>query len=151
MYSFSNSWRRLSGLPQEGGNVVVDRTFASALEVDEPRFAVLYHNVTALEVAVHEGGGAATEQHVCHLLEVVFQPVFLEVHSRSLEEAVFKVVQVPQNAAAIELCLRVAVGEVHAVGSGKLYGGQQTDGLAQQLFLFLTEYAGLAAFFDGIE
>ena len=119
------------GLPQEGGNVVVDRTFASALEVDEPRLAVLYHNVTALEVAVHEGGGAATEQHVCHLLEVVLQPVFLKVHPRSLEEAVFKVVQVPQNAAAVELCLRVAVGEVHAVGSGKLHGGQQTDGLAQ--------------------
>ena len=74
-----------------------------------------------------------------------------EVHSRSLEEAVFKVVQVPQNAAAVELCLRVAVGEVHAVGSGKLHGGQQTDGLAQQLFLILTEYAGLAAFLDGIE
>ena len=139
------------GLPQERSHVIVDRAFASALEVDKPGFAVLNHYVAALEVAIHESGGTAAKEYVRHLLEIIFQTVFLEIHAGCLEETVFKVVQVPQDAAAVELRLRIAIGEVHAVGSGKLYGGQQADGFTQQLLLLFSEYARLAPFLDGIE
>ena len=88
-----------------------------------------------MEVAIHESCGTAAEKHVCHFLEIIFQAV----------------VQVPQNATAVELSLRVTVGEVHAVGSGKLHGGQQAHGLTKQLLLLFIEYACLASFFDGVE
>ena len=81
----------------------------------------------------------------------LLQTVFLKVHAGCFEETVLEVVQVPQDAAAVELRLRIAVGEVHAVGSGKLYGRQQADSLAQQLLFFFSEYAGFASFFNGIE
>ena len=119
------------GLPQERSHVVVDGTFAPALKVDEPRFTVLDHDVAALEVAVHERGRTAAQQYVGHLLEVVLEAVLLEVESGGFEEAILEVVQVPQDAAAVELGLRIAVGEVHAFGSGKLDGGQQAERLAQ--------------------
>ena len=138
-------------LPQEGCYVVVDGAFASALEVDKPRFAVLNQDVAALEVAIHKGGGAAAEQYVGHLLKIIFEAVFLEVEAGGFQEAIFEVIQIPQDAAAVELGLRIAVGEIHPLGSGKLDGGQQAECLAQQLFLVFIEDAGLASFLNGVE
>ena len=139
------------GLPQEGSDVVVERSFPSALEVNEPRFAILYHDVAALEVAVHEGVGRTVKQHVAHLLEVVLQPVFLKFQTGCFQEAVFEVVQVPKHGALVELGLRIAMREVESFRSGKLYGREQTDGLAEQFFFFFREGVGDASLLDGVE
>ena len=139
------------GLPEEGGDVVVDGALAPALEVDEPGFAVAYHHVAALEVAIHEGGRAAAQEDVGHLAEVVLQAVFLEVQPGGLEEAVFEVVQVPEDGAGVELRTGVAVGEVHPLGPGELEGGQQADGLAQEYFLFFAKDACQPCLLDGAE
>ena len=44
-----------TGLPEEGGDVVLGRAASSALEIDEPGLTVTDHDVAALEVAVKEG------------------------------------------------------------------------------------------------
>ena len=83
------------GLPQERSHIVIERAFSSALEIDEIRFSVFYHYVAALEVAVQEGGRGTAHQDFGHVLEFIFQFVFLEFQSRSFQKAVFEVVQVP--------------------------------------------------------
>ena len=116
-----------------------------------------------LEVLVYRDGNIYKQRYergkVCYPLKVVGNcspdkhgtTVTFLPDKEIFEETVFEVVQVPQDAAAVELRLRIAVGEVHAVGSGKLYGRQQADSLAQQLLFFFSEYAGFASFFNGIE
>ena len=59
----------------------------------------------------------------------------MEVEFRSLQEAVLEVVEVEEHAVDIELCLRIAVGEVESTGTAYLDIGQFTDGTAQQFLL----------------
>ena len=139
------------GLPEEGGHIVKERAFASALEIDEPRFTVLDHDIPALEVSVHEGSRRTAEQYIAHLHEVVFQLVFLEIQSRSFQETIFEVVQIPEDGTLVEFSLWIATVEVKSVSTGKLDARKQTDGLAEQFLFLFGEGVGDAAFLDGME
>ena len=119
------------GLPEERSHIVEERTFSSTLEIDEPRFSVLDHDIPALEVAVHEGSRRATEQYIAHLHEIVFQFVFLKFQTGGFQEAVFKVVQIPKDGTLVELGLWIATVEIESVGTGKLDARKQTNGLAE--------------------
>ncbi len=123
------------GLPQERGHVVVERPAASALKIYEPRLAVLYHDVAALEVAVHERAALRAKEHIGEILEVVLKTVFLKFKARGLQETVFEVIEVPQNRARVEMRRGIALREIHPDGSAELHVGQETHRLGQQLLL----------------
>ena len=41
-------------LPQERCYIVVERALSTALKIDKPRFAVLYHHIARLKIAIHK-------------------------------------------------------------------------------------------------
>ena len=119
-------------LPQKGSYIVQNRALSSALKIDEERISVLVeHHVASLKVAVEERVAVLADEICCHLAEVVLQLQFVEVDARSLQKAVFKIVQVEHNACAVELWLRIALAEVQPFCALKLHVGQQTDGASE--------------------
>ena len=129
-------------LPEEGGQVVVIRTFPSTLIIDEIRIPFsVEHHVTGLEVTIEEalhllcGIVGVGRQVLCQQPEVGLQFQLMEVKLCGFQETVFEIVQVKQHAIHIKLCLRITVGEVEPTGTTDLDVRQLADGLAQQLLL----------------
>ena len=62
------------GLPEERSHVVIQRSFPSSLEINQVRLSVLHHDITALEVAIHEYrlGFHALYQCLAKGFEIVF-------------------------------------------------------------------------------
>ena len=85
------------------------------------------------------------------MFKVVFQQIFLKLQSGGLEETILEIIQVPQNAAAVEFRQWVAIAEIHVLASLELYRWKETDGLFQHHFFFGTEAAAFAAFLDKLE
>ena len=91
------------------------------------------------------------QQHLSHTLEIIFQSILLKRQARSLQETIFKVVQVPQDTAFVKLGLRVAHTEVQSFGTPELHLGQQTYGFFQQRLLLVAELMRQSSFFYGLE
>ena len=109
------------GLPDERGQVIMYRSHAAALKVDEPQFAVLrHHDVAALEIPVHEMPAVARQQPVAQTVEILFQVGLAELHTGRLQEAVFEIIEVEHYRGAVEILYRKAFGEVHPRSSGVL-------------------------------
>ena len=97
-------------LPEERGEVVVERTASAALEVDEIRFAVgVEHHVARLEVAVEERVDVLGGEVLGEETKVSLELQFVEVETRRLQEAILEVVEVEEHAVLVELGLRIAV------------------------------------------
>ncbi len=139
------------GLPQEGGHVVEIRSFASALEVDEVRLTVDQHHVARLEVAVHERAAHGAHQHLSHRLEIVLETVFLEFQPGSLEKTIFEIVQIPEDAAVVELRQGIALAEIESYGAAELDVRKHANGTRQQLLLLGGERASLATLLYHVE
>ena len=62
------------GLPEERSHVVIQRSFPPSLEINQVRLSVLHHDITALEVTIHEYrlGFHALYQCLAKSLEIVF-------------------------------------------------------------------------------
>ena len=138
-------------LPQERGNVVIDRSASAALEVNKVwqqfTLALDYHDVPALEVAVHKGVLLfLLKQDISEAFELVLEFVFLEVKSCCLEEAIFEVVEIPTDTSEVEFRLRVANIEVEVFRGFDLELCQGTHCLAEHCFLALAEHAGFSSF-----
>ena len=107
------------GLPEEGGEIIIIRAFATTLVIDEPRIAIMVkHHVPGLEVTVEEtlhlGHGIIEigRQILGKKTEVSLQLQLMEVEFGSFQETILEIVEVEENAIDIKLCLRIAVGEV---------------------------------------
>ena len=147
------------GLPEEGSQVIIIRSFPATLIIDEERIPrPVEHHVACLEVTVEEtlhilrriiGIG---RQILGKETEVCLELQLMEVELRRFQETVFEVVQVKQHAIHIKLRLRITVGEVESTGTTDLDVRQLTDGLAQQVLLLQRISAtGLTATAHGIE
>ena len=125
-----------TGLPEERGHIIIERSLASSLEVDEIWIAVLVdHDITCLEVTIekrlHRLGSKVLGEHT----EVGLQLQLMKVELRGLEEAVLEIVQVEEYAFLIEHRLRIAVGPVQAPCPAYLHVGKFTDSLLKQFLL----------------
>ena len=62
------------GLPEERSHVVIQWSFPSSLEINQVRLSVLHHDITALEVTIHEYrlGFHALYQCLAKGFEIVF-------------------------------------------------------------------------------
>ena len=85
------------GLPEETGYVILYRSPASALEVYEEGVALcIQHHVAGLEVAVHECFARYADYVARHQLERGFKLQFVEIKSRSLQEAILEIIEVEE-------------------------------------------------------
>ena len=148
-----------AGLPEERGEIVVIRTLAPTLIVDEPRITIVVeHHVASLEITVEEtlhlGHGIVK---VCRQIlgeeaEVGFQFQLMEVEFGGLQETVLEIVQVEEHTIDIKLRLGIAVGVVKVASASNLHIWQLTDGATQQFLFFQgISTACLATTTDGIE
>ena len=115
------------GAVEQGGNVVLRGTATSALEVDVIQF-VSHHDISSLEVAIHEIIGIGSEEVVGKGVEVVLKELLIKGYVEELEEVVLEVVEVPKDRLAIEIGTRVSKGEVE-VGAPLLNGSEVGEGL----------------------
>ena len=137
------------GLPEETGEVILDRTTTSSLEINEMRMATgIEHHIARLEVTVEKRplrGNVGLHQVVGKTLEILLQPYLVEIHSAGLQEAVFEVVEVKMNVHLVHSGLRVAVGEIQPLGTPYLEGGQLGNRAAEQLSLFFAVVSARSA------
>ena len=140
-------------LPEERGDIVVERPLPSALEVDERRVALaVEHHIPCLEVAVHETVGVLCHQVFGKQAEVGLQFQFVEIEVCGFEETVFEIVEVEQHVLLIELRLGVTVLPFEPPCATYLEVGQLPDGLHQQLlFGEVVASTGITSSFQGIE
>ena len=139
------------GIPEEGGEIVLHRPPATALEVDEAGLPVPDHHVARLEVAVHEDLSFKGERVRAHAVEVVLQPDLVELEARELQEIVFEIVEVEVHHPGVELPVGEADAPVHAFAHLELHGGQQGHRVVQPVPLFLREGAVREGGFQELE
>ena len=107
--------------------------------------------IAALKITVHEYLWFYLKKGICHTFEIIFQQIFLKLQSGSFKKTIFEIIQVPQNAAAVECCQRVAITEIHFLASLKLYLRKQADSLFQYIRFFITEVTAFSSLFDKLE
>ena len=85
-------------LPKERCHIIIDRTSATTLEVNEIWFSILQHDVARLEVTIEEGVLLVIKQIISQALEVLLELVLVELDTLELEEAVLEIVEVEHDA-----------------------------------------------------
>ena len=104
-----------AGLPEEGSHIVVDRSPAAALEVDEPGFPVYQHHVPGIEIPVQEGVGGLRQKVRLEAVEIVLEPDLVELQPGEFQVVVLEVVQVEVHHPPVERGLRIADGKVQSL------------------------------------
>lgn len=90
------------GLPKEAGKVILYRSSPTSLKIDEMGISFsIEHYIACLEIAVHEGIGRDIGNVARHELERGFELQFMEIHTGSLQKAVFEVIQVEEHIGGI--------------------------------------------------
>ena len=141
-------------LPQERCHVIVIRSAATTLEINEIRFSLgIEHDIARLEVTIEEPLFVVGRREVLgQQVEIGLEFQFVEIEFGSLQEAILEVVEVEQHAVGIEGRLGITVGEVEAVSTIDLDVRQLTDGATKQLLLFQGITAAcLASATNGVE
>ena len=133
------------GLPDEGGDIIIDRSAAATLEVDEIRGAFLHHDVSCLEVSVHEGVPHVFNQVFLELFEVILKFSLVEVKSRGLEKTVLEIVQIEHYHPGVESRLRIADVEIKPLGPDVLDLRKHLHDLEEQALLVVAVFPALAA------
>ena len=138
------------GLPDEGGEVVVDWATAAALVVDEAGLSILEHNIPGLEIAVEEGLRGHGEEVGLEPFEIGLQLQFVEFRPDELEEVVFEVIEVEIDHLRVERLLRITHRPVEPVGTFELQAGQLTDRGKEEVPLLRIIFSALPAACEGV-
>ena len=120
------------GLPDKGSDIVVDRTLASSLEIDEIRLAVLDHDVPCLEISVHEGLPHVLHDVILHPVEIILKPYLIEFQACSLQETILEIIQVKHHQPLIEGRLGIADAPVEVFGPLELNMREHLHRAAEQ-------------------
>ena len=125
-------------LPEERGQVVIERSLPATLKVYEIRIpSGVEHDVTRLEVPVHEAFHGLGSQVLGQETKVGFQLQLMEIQLRRLQETVLEIVEVEEHAVRVKLRLRIAVTPIQPAGASYLQVGQFTDNPRQECLLSL--------------
>ena len=108
---FGAGWLRdvALGAVEERGGIVLGRASPPALIVNVVECPVVDHDVAGLEVTVYKEGCVGLEEEVDEVVEIVFEPFFVEGDVCEFEEIVFEVVEFPKHCPAVEF----GAGECH--------------------------------------
>ena len=90
------------GLPKEAGKVILYRSSPTTLKIDEMGISFsIEHHIASLEIAIHERVGRNIGYIARHELERRFELQFMEIHTGSLQKAIFEVIQVEEHIGGI--------------------------------------------------
>ena len=139
-------------LPQERGEIVIEWSFPSALEINETRIALrVYHHIASLEIAIQKAVGLFCRKVLGKESEVCLQLEFVEVEFRWFQKTILEIVKVEQYTVYVEFRLRIAVRPVKSICALHLYCRQLTNCLHEQLlFHLVVSAASLSSAADGI-
>src|SRR6266481_8327493 len=88
------------GVIQKRSNIVLQRTFAAALIVEEKGLVFVQnfaqHDVAGLEVAIEKIVAAGAQQEFRQAAEIVFQRLLVEWNAGEPEEVILEIIQVPR-------------------------------------------------------
>ena len=140
-----------ASLPEERSHIVIHRSFSAALKIDEIRLTIFHHHVSRLKIPIHERAHPALKQDICQTLKIRLKTVLLKIEPRSLQKAIFEIIEVPIDAAKVELRLRVTYIEVKILSPHYLQPCNGSHSLTQHLFLRFAKHARLPAVGNKIE
>ena len=139
-----------AGLPEEGGHIVINRTAAATLEVNEPGFSVHQHHIPRIEVPIEESVGRLGQEVRPEAVEIVLQAHFVEFQPAEFQKVVLEIVQVEIHHPCIEGRLRIAYREVQSAGAFNLDLRESGQGFAQQRHFIRAILTGGASGSQGI-
>src|SRR5438132_6010314 len=97
---------------QKRGDIVLQRTFAADLIVQEKRLVFVQnlaqHDVAGLEIAIEKIIAAGAQQQFGQSAEIAFQGLLVERDAGEPEKVVLEIIQVPRDGLAIEAGARIA-------------------------------------------
>ena len=96
------------GVVEQGSDIVLQRAFAAALIVEKERMSVAQHDISRLEIAIHEVVAIRAQQEFRETAEIVFQRLFVEGDACEPEKVVLEIIQIPRDGLAIETTPRIA-------------------------------------------
>src|SRR5262252_4103649 len=96
------------GVIEERGDVVLERTFAPSLVIDEKRPASVQHDIPRLKIAIQEIVVGGAQQKIRQSSEIIFERLFVERDARESEEVILKIIQIPSDRLTIEAITRIA-------------------------------------------
>jgi len=80
------------GIVQKRGDVILQRSLAPALVIEEIRLSVAEHDVARLEIAVEEEIARCREQEFREPAEVIFQRLLAERNACEPQKIIFEVI-----------------------------------------------------------
>ena len=108
-------------LIEQRNHIIIQRAFSSALEVDEIQFVIFHHNVARLEISVHEEFAWGLADEIGEGLEILAQSRLVELDFLvRLDEIVFEIVQVVENALTVETLGRVGFAVIKSLMTNTL-------------------------------
>ncbi len=120
-----------TGLPDKGRYIVIDGAPPATLKVDDPGLSIFNHDVSGLEVPVHEGVALFYKKICFKPFKIVLQAFFVELQTGGFQETVLEVVEVKVHHARVEGLIH-ALLPVQAFCACKLQAGEFLQGLAEQ-------------------
>ena len=119
------------GLPEEGGKVIIIRSAAPTLIINEVRLSIYQHDIARLKVAIEETGRCRGLSRLANRprirgevfgkqTEIRLQFQFVELKSDGFQKAILEIIEVEQHTLAVKLRLRKATGEVESMRTAYL-------------------------------
>src|SRR5512133_124655 len=103
------------------GDIILRGAKTSSLVIYVPWFAVTYHYIRCLKVAEKKILLAGIKEKTGKCFKITFQSYLVEGSSDKLEEHIFVIVQIPDDALPVKAFMRVAKSQVKSFDALCLY------------------------------
>src|SRR5579862_8938703 len=96
------------GIEQERGNVILQRTLASALVVHKIGLPIAQHDVSGLKVTIQKVVARSLEQKIAQQTKIFLESAFAKRNTGKPQKIIFEIVQVPGNGLLVEAANGIA-------------------------------------------
>ena len=140
IYQFAAQLVRIFGgsLPQERGQVVIERSLSATLIINEIRIALcIEHHIACLKITIHETVVFFGHKVFGKQTEISLKFQFMKIKVGRFQKTILEIIQVEQHAVLIKFGLRITLLPFQSSCSPHLDIGQRPDGFHKQLFFIL--------------
>src|SRR6202035_501585 len=95
------------GVVEKRGNVILQRTLAPALIVEEKWLSMAQHDIARLDIPIQKIVPSRTQQKFRQTAEIVFQRLLAERNARQTQKVVLEVIQIPRDGLSIKAPARI--------------------------------------------
>ncbi len=106
-------WNISLGIVQERCHIILQSSASPSLVVDEKQFALMYHDITRLKIAVQKVMAIGLQQVFGKNIEIIFQFLFVEIDMSQFQKIIFEIVQIPHHGLFVKLISGIAYGIIH--------------------------------------